>query len=54
MMSARRSVFAFFVLCFWVLAEKTRPRIAVLGDSFVWDYDVEAEDLFATRFGSRT
>jgi hypothetical protein len=27
-------------------AEKTKPRVLMLGDSFVWGYDVETEDRF--------
>ena len=33
--------------------EKTRPRLLFLGDSFVWGYDVEAEERFTERLQER-
>jgi hypothetical protein len=32
---------------------KTKPRIAVLGDSFVWGYDVNSEDRFTEKLQER-
>lgn len=32
---------------------KTRPRLVVLGDSFVWGFDVEAEERFTERLRER-
>jgi lysophospholipase L1-like esterase len=32
---------------------KTRPRLALLGDSFVWGYDAEAEERFGERLQAR-
>jgi hypothetical protein len=32
---------------------KTKPRIAFLGDSFVWGYDVEAEERFTEQIARR-
>ena len=32
---------------------KTRPRLAVLGDSYVWGFDAEAEERFTTRLQER-
>ncbi len=34
-------------------AEKRKPRIAFLGDSFVWGYDAEADERFTERLQGR-
>ena len=35
------------------LSRKEKPRLAVLGDSYVWGYDVEAEQRFTEILGER-
>jgi hypothetical protein len=34
-------------------ARKTKPRVAVFGDSFVWGFDVEASERFTDRLAAR-